>query len=516
MTCDRSAGYWFMTVLLVGMCFLAGCGGAPSSDAPAAASTDAGGGANTRPTAATQPAGTATGALDEIRQLATHASNRYPVPDPANVEGTVAFLRRLAAERPVGKTNEEVGQDLAFMMASRFVAAENLIRQSARSEDSNQNEGQQARLDSLRALAVVGPSGSEALFREQCQSEIDSNGPQADFARQSLLLFHVDLVGGEETQDVEPIVKRVNDLVQQPQQFTENAYSAVAQAAIVLEQQGHSAAAVNILESLSARIRQSGVEKRIQDQLSELETTLPLLRLERLANQLGRGDSPATLNAVRSESLAILRNPALLKVESLALVSHSAHLVEFWGHLDIARELYGELDKSFGRAGDAKLAAKAAETVDFAQRRLGLVGQKFQVDGKLLNGQDFNWASYQGKVVLIDFWATWCGPCLQEIPNIRKSYDRFHDQGFDVVGINLDEDQQVDDYLQKKPLPWQTVIAADRAESGFSNPNAVRCGVEAIPFLVLVGRDGRVAAIHVRGERLAPEIERLLKQPGST
>ena len=84
------------------------------------------------------------------------------------------------------------------------------------------------------------------------------------------------------------------------------------------------------------------------------------------------------------------------------------------------------------------------------------------------------------------------------------------------MGVNLDESlQDVDAYLQQKPLPWKTVVGGDPSAMGFGNPNAVRCGVEAIPFLVLVGKDGKVAGIHVRGERLAEEIQKQLKMPAA-
>src|SRR5690606_1724849 len=72
-------------------------------------------------------------------------------------------------------------------------------------------------------------------------------------------------------------------------------------------------------------------------------------------------------------------------------------------------------------------------------RRMALPGNPIQVTGTLLDGSPFNWDAYRGKVVLVDFWATWCGPCRAEVPNVIKMYQAYHDKGFDVVGISLDE-----------------------------------------------------------------------------
>jgi len=75
-----------------------------------------------------------------------------------------------------------------------------------------------------------------------------------------------------------------------------------------------------------------------------------------------------------------------------------------------------------------------------------LVGQKLELDGVTLDGRRLNMADYQGKVVLVDFWATWCGPCREEIPNILANWTKYHDSGFEVIAISVDKDL---DALQK-------------------------------------------------------------------
>ena len=97
------------------------------------------------------------------------------------------------------------------------------------------------------------------------------------------------------------------------------------------------------------------------------------------------------------------------------------------------------------------------------------------------------------------------------MPNLKKNYEKYRDKGFEVVGVNIDEDpQMVQRFLALQPLPWTTVISADANARGFEHPLAVKCGIDAIPFLVLIGRDGKVSAIHVGGEKLEQKLAQML------
>jgi thiol-disulfide isomerase/thioredoxin len=197
------------------------------------------------------------------------------------------------------------------------------------------------------------------------------------------------------------------------------------------------------------------------------------------------------------------------------VVSQVAQLLEISGNYREATEAFTLLETTYKDHANQELAKQASARAENGRRRSGLVGQPFTVAGVQADGSPFDWGKYQGKVVLIDFWATWCGPCLQEIPNIDANYKKYKSKGFEVVGVNLDDDSQtVVRFLEVQPLPWATVISTDPNARGFEHPLAIQCGIDAIPFIVLVDRNGKVNALHVRGEKLEQKLAELLGPAG--
>ncbi|MFM7244873.1 MAG: TlpA family protein disulfide reductase [Planctomycetaceae bacterium] len=141
-------------------------------------------------------------------------------------------------------------------------------------------------------------------------------------------------------------------------------------------------------------------------------------------------------------------------------------------------------------------------------RLLELPGKPMEINGALLGGGTFDQKSLAGKVVLVDFWATWCGPCVAEIPNMLEQYEKYHDKGFEVVGISLDEEKdKVDAFVADKKIPWPIIYAG----KGWQDPIAQFYGISGIPQLILIGRDGNVITLNARGEALGKKLAELFK-----
>ncbi|MBM4060263.1 MAG: TlpA family protein disulfide reductase, partial [Planctomycetes bacterium] len=124
-----------------------------------------------------------------------------------------------------------------------------------------------------------------------------------------------------------------------------------------------------------------------------------------------------------------------------------------------------------------------------------------------ITGKPIDLAAYKGKVVLLDFWATWCGPCMQELPNVLAAYEKWHGKGFEILGISLDEDRaKFDKVIAEKKMTWRHHYDGN----GWKNEVAVAYGVQSIPATYLIGPDGKIAATNLRGEALEKRVARLL------
>jgi len=159
-------------------------------------------------------------------------------------------------------------------------------------------------------------------------------------------------------------------------------------------------------------------------------------------------------------------------------------------------------------AGDpVKLAEMKADAESYFDKRLVVGAKPFAFTADDLDGKPVDLAQYAGKVLVLDFWATWCGPCVAELPNVVAAYNKHHAEGLEVVGISLDNEKPaLTDFIEKQHIPYRQVF--DGKGWGSRVPGIYK--VRAIPFMLVIGKDGNIAAVNVRGEALETAIKTAL------
>ena len=128
----------------------------------------------------------------------------------------------------------------------------------------------------------------------------------------------------------------------------------------------------------------------------------------------------------------------------------------------------------------------------------------FQVTG--LKGEPLSLSQYRGQVVLLDFWATWCGPCIVEMPNVKQTYAKYKNQKFEIIGISLDRSMEpLETYIASEGLAWRQYLDSN---GGIANMYNVR----AIPSTFLIDGAGIIRQVNLRGSALETAVAELVRE----
>ena len=199
--------------------------------------------------------------------------------------------------------------------------------------------------------------------------------------------------------------------------------------------------------------------------------------------------------------------------EDASLMMNAVMTLEATGNTALAAGAYRDFAKLFA-ASKEKQIQNLAPKLEGAANRMELVGKKLDLEGTFLDGKPLKWDDYRGKIVLVEFWATWCGPCRMELPHIKRSYQSYHSKGFDVVSISVDDDKRaVESYVKEQTIPWPVMFSDSPDQRGFNNPLTTKLGVFGVPCSLLVDKEGKVLSLQARGPALRRELEKLLGPP---
>lgn len=174
------------------------------------------------------------------------------------------------------------------------------------------------------------------------------------------------------------------------------------------------------------------------------------------------------------------------------------------GEFPTARRVYQTLLDRYGESPTLRQKVKDDLT------RLDKVGKPApEVVAKDVNGEPFRLDSLRGKYVLLDFWATWCAPCVAELPKLQAAQAKYRGRGFEIVGVSLDETKgAVTDFVKARAIPWRQIHNAS------SDADLVEAfGVSTIPATFLIDPHGVIVRLELRGPALDAALAKLLKEP---
>ncbi len=384
--------------------------------------------------------------------------------------------------------------------------------QLAQSSEATESERKAGVLAQLVALShMSGLRDVESAQELERFANALSASDDADLAHQAAVViigFELQSLQNGVHSTPDELLTQVDRLIVRPQDRGFPEFMVLQQAQQVLRQMGFIEQADQVQRTLVEAYRTAPDPKlRGEAWLVETHSSQAYQNFLQAFGPLGTDqfDAAAALAALRG---LYEQFPSMQTLEQIASTITN---IEYSGHVPLSQDV-----ASFTQQMLANYPAADTTSVENAlaahAARTALLGQTLELSGLVgFDGQPLQSSDYAGKVVLVDFWASWCVKCMREIPAIRQSYAKFSEQGFDVLSVNMDENLASGrSFVEQQKFPWRSFHSQNPQELGFKSALAQRLGVNAIPFMLLVGRDGRVAALHVRGEQLGPAIAKLL------
>lgn len=375
----------------------------------------------------------------------------------------------------------------------------------------------------IAACIAVGATAQEPTDKEPpAKEEAEAAKPDEEPAEAKKSPFVVPDGGPEALIQFVDTVKRAR-----PQDPAERVEFLKFQIAAIQE------ASERLIKSEDAEIQARGYQEKIvalsalarfeigaAKEISELIETLAESESTPLA-RVGKGyqisTRAAALRTMSDEEQAAFVQELIVFVDTYGVdvttYSLANQIARILSNPELGAQLYEGLAPAMRESDDERLRSRADNMLG-AARRLRLPGNFMELNGRTAEGEDFDWAAYRGKVVLVDFWASWCGPCRGEIPNMKANLEAYGEKGFAIVGINLDNSHdKYRQYVEQEGLTWTNLMSDKEEEMGWNNPIATHYGISGIPTAILVDQEGKVVSLAARGGELNRLLKEMLGEP---
>lgn len=440
------------------------------------------------------------------------------VPD-GDIPTLAAFIDRMAQQEPQGTNEQEMIASFVRIQDARLAAIQKILAQKP--DEQMKQSVVSAAFQIFQHLGSLGVPGARDK-RKTFATELTRN-QDPELARLGrFVLFSGDIqdLSSRASDDGSAIVARAKEFAAaEKEDLTGDTLQVLASAADALLSMGLKKEGLETLE-LVAETAAASPDEKIAAQQHTYRDRAAMVELDTNALLEAVVVEEKDAEKALSEKLQATLAKVTPSVQVAQEIQRLAYMLELTGHGAAALDALEQLKGLFEKSDDKQLAQQVLASVEKAHKRASLLGQPIAIEGVLIDGQPFDWSAYKGKVVLVDFWASWCEPCLKELPNIHRNYEDFRDSGFDVVGINLDtEAGDLKQFFSVQELPWTTVTSTGVLDGTADKrdwpglPMAEKFGVEALPFLILVGKDGKVDSLHVTGPKLRSRLIALLGDP---
>lgn len=449
----------------------------------------------------------------EFMKLAIPESNR-----PADLLQFFGQCDKAIQDLTITAHTQQMGDNEFHEHAKRLSqmkldASERMLSLSGLTSEQ-QKLGTSARVESLSHLTSLGDVA--AATKLQTLAEELSKSSDRQLAHQGklvLLGFRLNQLLEGQVKDPQTLLTDMSGLFETQDDRGLVEMMALQRCAEVLSQLGYSDESKKVLDLIVKEYRNvPDPELSMRAWALETNGSPAMIAFNEAVQATLSGSEKDTARVARASSELLQAFPS---VNTLWHVTRLLIPLEFSGNVPAASEVAKVVGNARSQLPSGPLSPEIDNFLDCHQRRLAIRGKPLELkELASFDGRPFDWASYRGKVVLVCFWASWEFNSLEEIKRLTTLRQQIPSKDFEILAINLDDTNMsgAEQMVREANYPWTTVRSNNPAASGFATTVAKELGVNAVPFVLLVDREGRVAAIHARGEKTVDMITELLSK----